>query len=99
MATTRAGALSGVPSRRRNAAVCLACAAALGVAMCVAGRGDPAAPWPAELPLVAKVAANIFLLIDSLPALALLWLGAAGYGYPIRRGLLREAPCGGMIQA
>lgn len=36
---------------------------------------------------------NITVILDALPAVGAVWLGAAGLGYPLRRALLPEARC------
>lgn len=81
--------LSAVSNQWNNVAVTSACAAVVLGVMWVAHQGGVA---PALPEAGAKFAANIYVILASVPALAVYWLGAAGYGYPIRRWLLRDLP-------
>ncbi|MFW6060324.1 MAG: hypothetical protein ACODAQ_09085 [Phycisphaeraceae bacterium] len=62
-------------STGRNTAVALSMLGVLGVTVWLIGQGE-------------RFLANIAIIIEVLPALAALWLGAAGFGYPLRRALL-----------
>lgn len=45
-----------------------------------------------------RFAATILVIADALPALAVMWLGAAGFGWPLVSWLTPRAKCGPVVQ-
>lgn len=41
----------------------------------------------------------LYLVLESLPMLAVVWAGAAGFGWPVRRWLMRDIPGAAVVQA
>ena len=84
--------------RLHNLLVAIATILVVMLGIWIVGRGNATAVIPQGLSPMSRYAALCLILLESLPALAMLWLGAAGYGYPLRQWLLRELPYGAAAQ-
>lgn len=80
------------PDRSRVLGIAAAAGAVLLLTMWSVGQGGLAPRMPV------RFLANIAIVVEILPMLAAVWLGAAGLGYPLRRALLPTSDHAPVVQ-